>query len=45
MLEKVDLTMKMEKVEYKAKMETLKMQMGKLQRQCKENGNPGYDRI
>ena len=40
MLEKVDLTMKMEKVEYKAKMETLKMQMGKLQRQCKEMGIP-----
>lgn len=40
MLEKVDLTMKMEKVEYKAKMETLKIQMGKLQRQCKEMGIP-----
>lgn len=38
MLEKVDLTMKMEKSEYKAKMTALKLQMGKLQRQCKEWG-------
>ena len=36
MLEKVDLTMKMEKSEYKAKMTALKLQMGKLQRQCKD---------
>lgn len=40
MLEKVDLTMKMEKSEYKAKMTALKLQMGKLQRQCKEMGLP-----
>ncbi len=32
--------MKMEKSEYKAKMTALKLQMGKLQRQCKEMGLP-----
>lgn len=40
MLEKVDLTMKMEKEEYKTKMAALKVQMGKLQRQCKDLGIP-----
>ncbi len=40
MLEKIDLTKKMEKAEYKAKMEVLKPQLGKLQRQCRELGIP-----
>lgn len=36
MLEKVDLTKKMDKEEYKEKMAALEMQLGKLQRECKE---------
>lgn len=40
MLEKIDLTKKMEKAEYKAKMEVLKIRLGKLQRQCREQGIP-----
>ena len=49
MLEQVDLTKKMEKTEYKEKMRTLEMQLGKLQRECKELEIPvmiafeGYD--
>ncbi len=35
MLEKVDLTVKLEKTEYKEKMAALEVQMGELQRQCK----------
>ena len=36
MLEKVDLTKKMSKEEYKEKMETLELELGHLQRECKE---------
>ena len=36
MLEKVDLTKKMSKDEYKAKMPQLEVRLGQLQRQCKE---------
>ncbi|XCP87039.1 polyphosphate:AMP phosphotransferase [Roseburia hominis] len=36
MLEKVDLTKKMEKEEFKKKMEALSAKLGKLQRECKE---------
>ncbi len=36
MLEKVDLTKRMEKDEYKEKMEMLEVRIGQLQRQCKE---------
>ena len=36
MLEKVDLTKKMSKDEYKAKMPQLEVHLGQLQRQCKE---------
>ena len=49
MLEKVDLTKKMDKEEYKEKMEVLAAKLGKLQRECKERKIPvmiafeGYD--
>lgn len=36
MLEKIDLTKKMGKEEYKEKMEALELELGKLQRECKE---------
>lgn len=40
MLEKVDLTKKMSKEEYKEKMETLELELGHLQRECKEQKIP-----
>lgn len=40
MLEKLDLTKKMDKEEYKEKMEVLEVRIGKLQRECKELGIP-----
>ena len=40
MLEKLDLTKKMEKEEYKEKMEHLEKNLGKLQRRCKELNIP-----
>lgn len=40
MLEKVDLTKKMSKEEYKAKMPTLEAKLGALQRECKRLGIP-----
>ena len=36
MLEKVDLTKKLSKEDYKARMEHLEVRLGQLQRQCKE---------
>ena len=49
MLEKLDLTKKLDKKEYKERMEKLAPKLGKLQRACKELGIPvmiafeGYD--
>ncbi len=49
MLEKIDLTKKMDKVEYKKRMPQLEAQLGRLQRECKELNIPimiafeGYD--
>lgn len=49
MLEKIDLTKKMGKEEYKEQMEKLEVQLGKLQRECRERKIPvmiafeGYD--
>ena len=49
MLEKIDLTRKMEKEEYKSRMEVLEKEIGALQRQCRELKIPvmiafeGYD--
>ena len=40
MLEKVDLTKKLSKEEYKEKMEHLEVRLGQLQRRCKELGIP-----
>lgn len=40
MLEKVDLTKKMSKEEYKEKMETLELELGHLQRECKKQKIP-----
>lgn len=40
MLEKVDLTKKMSKEDYKKKMEELEPQLGRLQRECKALGMP-----
>lgn len=40
MLEKLDLTRKMDKEEYRAKMDRLEASLGKLQRRCKELGIP-----
>ncbi len=40
MLEKVDLTKSMDKTEYKAKMQMLKIRLGELQRQCKIQNIP-----
>ncbi|MCB6414662.1 polyphosphate:AMP phosphotransferase [Faecalimonas umbilicata] len=40
MLEKLDLTKKMDREEYKEKMEVLEVRIGKLQRECKELGIP-----
>ncbi len=40
MLEKLDLTKKMDKAEYKKKMEKLEPKLGKLQRECREQGIP-----
>lgn len=40
MLEKVDLTKKMDKAQYKSKMQAMEVQMGELQRQCKAMGIP-----
>ena len=49
MLEKLDLTKRLEKEEYKKKMEVLEPRLGELQRKCREMGIPvmiafeGYD--
>ena len=40
MLEKIDLTKKMSKKEYRGKMEKLERELGALQRKCKELGIP-----
>lgn len=40
MLEKVDLSVKMEKAEYKRKMDGLRTRVGELQRKCREMGIP-----
>ena len=40
MLEKVDLSKKMSKEEYKEKMPLLESRLGELQRQCKSLGIP-----
>ncbi len=40
MLEKLDLTKKMDKAEYKKKMEKLEPKLGKLQRECREQKIP-----
>ena len=42
---KLDLTRKMDKEEYRAKMDRLEASLGKLQRRCKELGYPGDDRL
>ena len=43
MLEKVDLTKKISKEEYKAKMPQMEIELGRLQRECRELKNSGDD--